>query len=661
MTEMSNEFKRELDEVRTNFRSMAQILRDGRSVWHFKTPPMGKIFDNRRDMMRWYDYQREVVHTIKPHKWHSELQRKYSLHKAIDKCMALARPADWHQLLMEWPHIAETDATRLAYTRDERGGENDRQVITTIGKYITRHFPTLASHHVRDIVALFSADQCKQVHTIAEMLYHLHRGPQSCMKWNCNDDEDLQQHPYNCYDPRLGWSMAIREEGGDTVARALVYKQADGVSYFVRSYTKNDTFSHSDTILEAWLNSQGIHKRGDWEDAKLAKVSRGNNSWGKPMLVFPYIDGGVQTVDVCDDYMLVNTSGEYLCNNTDGSADDNERECCADCGDHGAADDGYWVGRSEGAWVCNSCHDDYYYAYGQRGRQYYVHQDNVVHVDCTPYDTDYLGDNNIVELYDGEYSDLDHAVYVESQDAYYGCDDNEICRTRDDEYELVDDCVLLADGDYCLKDEAWECMHSNEWYHNSVDYVLTADGEKIHPDYADECDMPDDYEAPEVVAVVAEPVKEVAAEPVLFTPVPMNASPSLRDEVIYDVDGLRITKCAYQNIDLIRYQASKRVFERELAVAHNALRMDFAHEDGVEARIVANLCEQIANMEARLHLEFFTTQMGQRYRDHLQAAMGQVAPAVEQALIQGHSYTSMTWDESAGVVFAAAPTTLIGE
>lgn len=500
MTEMNNDLAKELADVRTSFRHMATILREGHSVWGFPVPPMGKTFSGAWEMNRWYDYRRKVNTTITPHKWHAQLQRKYTLHKAITRCMELARPADWHQLLLEWPHVSATDPSRLAYTRDERGGTDDRQVITTIGKYITRHFPSLASHHVRDITALFAADQCKLVHTTAEMLYHLSRGPQSCMKWSGQDDENLQVHPYNCYAPSLGWSMAVREGGGDTVARALVYKYTDGRQVFVRSYTKNESFSHSDTILEAWLNAQGITKCSDWDGAKLAKIER-DRRYGQPVYVFPYIDGNVQTVDDCGDFLRITKNGEFLCNNTDGTADDNDTESCADCGDRGATDDGYWTGVREDHWVCDSCRSDYNYARSRNGYRYYIHESNTVYVGDEHYDTNYLGDNPIVELHDGEYCHEDNAVWIESQEAYYEIDDSDIVRTRDGEYEMQDDCVLLEDGDYCLSEEAWQCEHSDEWYPNEIDSVTTACGKTIHSDYADEYDMPDAVETTEETTV----------------------------------------------------------------------------------------------------------------------------------------------------------------
>ena len=163
-----------------------------------------------------------VVRRHRP--WYLELTDKFDMHPAIMDAYGLAMPHNWQQLLLEWPHISETDNTRLAYTRDERAGEADRQTVTTIGKYLTRHFSRMDDHKVRDLAALYgSTAECKFVHTMAEMLFHLKRGPSSCMtgdrEYRC-EDETLR-HPYEVYDPSLGWHMAVRIEHGRTVGRAL--------------------------------------------------------------------------------------------------------------------------------------------------------------------------------------------------------------------------------------------------------------------------------------------------------------------------------------------------------------------------------------------------------------------------------------------------------
>ena len=445
--------------MKTNFTSLVQdlalILRGG-ATYINHTPAYGAFIE----------YQKAPARD-----WHGREQRKYPMHPAVLKALESEyRPYDWHLLTLEWPHISETDSTRLAYTRDDRAGEADRQTVTTVGKYLTRHFRDMPDHEVRNLVALYAAgESCKFVYTMAEMIHHIMRGPTSCIggrpfEVRCADGE--RRHPYQVYDPKYGWHMAVRVENDNTVGRALC--MADGDSkYFVRSYRKTDGYSPADERLEAWLVSQGYTKQDGWEsDTWLAyyKVDSGD-------ILAPYLDGCNQNVDVCGNHLEICRDGEYECSQTGGTAQDSDGNDCQDCGDRVREGDGYWVGRHEESLVCESCCDnDYRYAYGRNGNQYYVHESNVARVGHESYDVDYLSDNNIVELYDGDYAEMDDCVMI--GDDWYLTDDDRICRPEDsDDYWLIEDC--------------WQCEESGNWYTDDTAYV-EVDGNKYHPDNAPE-------------------------------------------------------------------------------------------------------------------------------------------------------------------------------
>jgi len=403
--------------------------------------------------------------------WHGREQRKYPLHPAVTKALESDhRPYDWHLLTLEWPHVSE-DSTRLAYTRDERAGIADRQTVTTVGKYITRHFKTMPDHEVRNLVALYSAgESCKFVHTMAEMLHHLHRGPTSCMGGDksfdirCNDGE--RRHPYQVYDPQYGWHMAVRIDNDDTVGRALCMNDERG-KYFVRTYEKTGGYSTPDQKLHAWLLSQGyVHRPQYYNGTKLAYFETSDD------FLAPYIDGGEQHVEIYNNHLVIDSDGDYECGNTSGvPSSDRSRPSCEDCGDRFDDGDGYWVGVHEETHICSSCCDnEYTYAYGRRGNQYYIQSGNTVEVDGNYYDEDYLSDNNIVQLENGEYEEMDNCVSV--NDEWYHYEDERICRPEDSD-------------DYCLVDDCWLCEESNEWYTDDTAYV-EVDGNKYHPDHAPE-------------------------------------------------------------------------------------------------------------------------------------------------------------------------------
>ena len=404
---------------------------------------------------------------------------KYPMHPVIDASIKLVRPIDWHQLLLEWPHISEGDRTRIAYTQNEIKGQKNIQTVTSVGKYLNRHFD-LPDHTIRDLVARHgSAARYQFVHTTAEMIYHLHRGPGSCMVWRedrgirCSDG--VQRHPYEAYDPKYGWHMAVRIEGDETVGRALCMTQpVDGKKYYVRTYARpsnNGGYSETDNGMENWLTEQGYVKENYWEDGERMAYHETCDSF-----LAPYLDGGEKrvTIDAGAKAIVVDSDGEYLCDQTGGVPTDDSGDYfdCEDCGDRTAEDDGYWVGRGEDTRVCESClSDNYTYVYGRRGSQYHVHNDNVVYVDSQSesYDVDYLDDNEIVELNNGDYAPLDEAVEINGD--WFHIEDERICRTED-----TDEFLLVDDG-------CWQCEESGNWYTDAVDCVVV-DGNKYHPDNA---------------------------------------------------------------------------------------------------------------------------------------------------------------------------------
>lgn len=404
--------------------------------------------------------------------WHARLQHRFVLHPTIMKAMQLARPDNWQQLLLEWPHLAESDPTRLAYTVNERKGEDDKQTITTVGKYLTRHFSTLPDHAIRDLAALNGKGECKIVRTSVEMIYHLERGPKSCMQWGSERDPD--DHPYQTYAPKYGWGMAVRIVDGATIGRALVMEDGD-TKYFVRSYLRNDTgYSGRDDILEAWLKNDGYEHRGGWEEGtRLRYIHDDGNNCG---FIAPYIDGCNQTVDVSrtgsESYLRIADSGEYTCDNTDGDADQANRAECSDCGDWMDEGDGYWAGYHEDSLICSGCENNYRVGYGRNGREYRFHEDDAVYVESRDnyYHQEYLDDCNIVELENGEYEHIDQVIEVDGE--YYLLEDERICLFKDTQ-------------EWGKCEDGWQCTHSCDWYTDDTEFVEVG-GEKYHPDYCPE-------------------------------------------------------------------------------------------------------------------------------------------------------------------------------
>jgi len=378
------------------------------------------------------------------------------MHPIIKKAVLLAPPADWHHLVLEWPHISvSSDTSKIAYTRNEQHGIDDRQTATSVGKYITRHFPTLKDHEVRDLCGMYGASTFKISHSMEEMIDLLQRGPRSCMVFDDDDDDYMadEGHPYRVYDPALGWGLAVRIAGNSIDGRALVnQKQME----FVRSYRRNEGgYSGSDEELNSWLNDQGYRHVGGWRlGTRLRYIPF--RKYGQDLPTAPYIDGHSRNVKV-DEYtktLIIDDEGSWCCDNTNGEPTEVNACTCPDCNSRVDEDDLVSTYDGSGDSVCQGCiEDSYYYVYGRRGYQYYVHESHMVEVNGTYYHSEYLSDNNIVELHNGDYEDLDNAVCIDGD--YYHCEDDRVVSAEDTgEYALSEDCWLCAiSGNYYASDE----------------------------------------------------------------------------------------------------------------------------------------------------------------------------------------------------------------
>jgi hypothetical protein len=433
---------------------------------------------------------REHVRTYDGRSWFSQQRRRHQLHPAVYDMMTehMYRAQDWHQLLLEWPHKALTDPNRLAYTRDERsamhGGDSDiKAQVTTIGKYLTRHFPDAPSNLIRDIAAKYTYGGSTIItKDMSVMVNAVINGPRSCMSNHfnieCDDRED--RHPYAVYDPDLGWGMAVRTDtDGMVLGRCLVHDSDEGKG-FVRSYKRErDYSSHSgtDESIEAYLQSQGYAKWRGWpEHVRLMRYPLRREGF-----LMPYIDGGNQHVDEDgDDHFRISNYDGHSADSTSGII--NGYTCtCDDCGAGMDEDDSYSIGYHGDSRVGQCCIEDYRHVYGRRGDTYYVSDNDAVEVDGEWYHCEYLSDNSIVELANGDYTHSDNAVFIDSCDEYYHVDDDDICYTEDsNQYELKDDC--------------WQCTESGNWYTMDEDSVEIG-GESYHPDHAPEVDDEDDETA----------------------------------------------------------------------------------------------------------------------------------------------------------------------
>jgi hypothetical protein len=410
--------------------------------------------------------------------------RKYDFHEVIEEILIKFNPENFPLLVAEYPHRSVNNSANVAYTRDIRSGSNDRQVSTSFGKYIRKHFPSLKDHEVRDYATKVNTDKFELWDTLDDIVKSVQLGPRSCMQWDQSytpgsESYDVEnKHPYLAYDPALGWKAAVRLRETDNIilGRALVYETEEFGKGFVRSYKRGTDYSYSDEFLEVWLKDQGYEHWGEWpEGTELRYITN------KSSFLAPYLDGDNQRVD---DYpsskiLKVSESGEYTLDNTDGyPAEEDNSEYCSCCDEYHDEDDMRNTEDGQYDRVCQWCLDGQFVeAIGFRGRIVTIHEDNVVYCDWNGenYDRDYLDENGITELYNGEYAPVNDCITHGISGEHYI-----LCHVKEDS-----DMIIIDDYCYDMSD-VFFCEGSKEYYVLEEVDPVQIDDKFYHPDYAPE-------------------------------------------------------------------------------------------------------------------------------------------------------------------------------
>lgn len=460
-----------------------------------------------------------------PRYWHTCITDTYELHPVVQHVIGVAgiRPVNWQNLLLEWPHISEVDDTLIAYTRDERAGldfidnGSKRQTKTSIGKYLSRHWPHVRDDVRRDWAARFKPAVFAIWDTRETVICAVELGPRSCMKstygsipFKAYDNAQLltwytgghtgyvdwASHPYSVYDPALGWRMAVRmEKGNDAVVmgRALLHEVS---KTYVRTYKRNASgdegdYSYADEQLEAWMTDQGYRKASDWEGKRIARVDHPSGG-----LMVPYLDGGAQSADEDGHLLVICRRGKLSGSNTDGGGGTIGADVIGTCADCGSAileddDDRICAGRGEDREVCGDCASGYTYVRGATNwgsgaySEYYVADDDVLHLAGIQYDSENLPDN-LITLHNGDVCEHDDAVYLEGEGEYYEAGSDAIVAVGDEWFRKDDDesVVACADGEYRLRGDCWMDATTRAWFWEDDVAPIVLDGQTYHPETA---------------------------------------------------------------------------------------------------------------------------------------------------------------------------------
>jgi hypothetical protein len=230
----------------------------------------------------------------------------------------------------------------------------------------------------------------------------------------CSDG--VNRHPYEAYDPKYGWHMAVRIEGDETIGRALCMTSPTGRQEVLRQDVRYGHRATAGTVRQttAWRTGfaeQGYHKRCDWQEGERLAYHETSDHF-----LAPYLDGGEKrvTIDAGNRCVVIDSDGEYVCDQTGGCPTDDSGDFfdCEDCGDRTDDNDGYWIGRGEDTRVCESCLNT---ATSMCTADVAISTMCIRTMRCMSslnsehYDEDYLDDNEIVELNNGEYAPMDEA------------------------------------------------------------------------------------------------------------------------------------------------------------------------------------------------------------------------------------------------------------
>lgn len=399
-------------------------------------------------------------------------------HPAIEKALTtFGRPTDWHLLALEQPQIA-SDGVRVAYVRNEAKREahyydstgNKHLTATTVGKYLTRHWPKAPADKIRNISAMFTF-KYEILKNLEDMIEAVQENQSySCMQLSDRELENLgDRHPYSVYDTKYGWSLAVVKNNiGEYVGRALLLD--DGTDKcFVRTYGHNmsegctqsrEDRTQSHEGLQGWLEDLGYEYTDEWpEGCKFAKIPTRHSH------LAPYLDPGSarvrsddsRKVTDCGSYLMRDDNGEFTWDRTDGEpGEDENRGSCNCCGNRVSDDDLYFVCQGDSS-VCPSClHSNYTLVPGRHGSEYIEDSHAIRTVEGNSYNRENYQNYDIVELHNGDYTHINNTIFVESESEYY-CN-SEIAKSPDDFGDVV-----YADDGYRLREDCEWCIHNEEW------------------------------------------------------------------------------------------------------------------------------------------------------------------------------------------------------
>jgi len=371
------------------------------------------------------------------------------------------QPKIGDERILHVPHVSVLSPGKIAFTPSAAYGRQDRQVVTSFGKYLTKYY---SANYTAEEIRNY-ANELRAATTISDVLFaetgadiedvYMRCTTKSCMSHGLGHFRG-HIHPVHAYG-NSDVSIAYIEDGKKRItARSAVWQAK---KLWVRVY--------GDDALRIKLESPELgYTQGSLDGARLTLIANENGDG----YIAPYIDGGAQGLNVVDTpehkYLVVSRGSIDFGVTTNGVIGNEDEEndddyfTCDNCNDRCENDDSCYSDFHD-ATYCNSCAEDQWvYAYYYTGRGWneaYINNEDVTWVECI--------DRHIAS------EDMEQGKnkwgFVELSDEFYDCEDytNENYSTTESGHVILDE-----------------------------DAVMFFDGEKIY--YTDECETRDGFEYP---------------------------------------------------------------------------------------------------------------------------------------------------------------------
>jgi hypothetical protein len=251
---------------------------------------------------------------------------------------------------MHYPRPSGVDSAQIAYTPDETHGQEDRQLRTRPGRYLTKYFSDVLSPAEIESWSLawateFAPASLKLAYAADDIEYVFENGPSSCMSGSASRfSSDV--HPVRVYaGPDL--AVAYITNGGERIAaRAVVWPDRKLHSRIYGDHAR----------LEDALRAEG-YTGGSLNGARIQCIEDSSGGYVMPHIDGAYaVEGPLHDSATGQEYFIINSGGTIRADNTNGLAGE-DRMTCDNCGDGLAEGEECYPQDGDGTY-CEHCYHD---------------------------------------------------------------------------------------------------------------------------------------------------------------------------------------------------------------------------------------------------------------------------------------------------------------